>query len=76
MVGLQGNYDSGSSYDSYQRFSNMHDDMKASRSLPPAQDGRGEPGYGGRPHDPYRFTRSTAQPLHSPERELPPRNSG
>ncbi|XP_037082457.1 tight junction protein ZO-1-like [Pollicipes pollicipes] len=66
-------YDSTSSYESYNRLNNMHDDLKA-RSMPlePRETGS-PPGYGPRPHDPYRFTRSTAQPLRSPDREPGPR---
>ncbi|XP_037080628.1 tight junction protein ZO-1-like [Pollicipes pollicipes] len=69
------NYDSSSSYESYNRFSNMHDDLKA-RSMPPRElhEAPLSPGHGPRAHDPYRFTRSTAQPI-SPggEREAAPR---
>ena len=64
-LSLQNNYDSASSYDSYSRFSNMHDDLKA-RSMPPRDlsDPAVSPGgLAGRGHDPYRYTRSTAQPL-------------
>ncbi|XP_043213913.1 tight junction protein ZO-1-like isoform X2 [Amphibalanus amphitrite] len=67
-------YDSTSSYDSYNRFSNMHDDLKAramptrDMSEPPLSPG----GPSSRSHDPYRYTRSTAQPL-SPAGDREPR---
>ncbi|XP_043195405.1 tight junction protein ZO-1-like [Amphibalanus amphitrite] len=65
------NYDSGSPYDSYQRFANMHDDLKASRSAG-AGDHGSPGGYGGRPSDPYRLApRGHTQPSYSAERELP-----
>ena len=65
LAPFQNTYDSSSSYDSYGRFSNMHDDLKA-RSMPPRD--LSEPpvspgGHGGRGRDPYRYSRVTAQPL-------------
>ncbi|XP_059472548.1 tight junction protein ZO-1 isoform X4 [Neocloeon triangulifer] len=53
----QSSYDSVSSYDSFNRIgSNAHDDLKSSNN------GETTP-TSPRSHDPYRFTRSTAQPV-------------
>lgn len=74
-----GSYDSVSSYDSYnQRLGlgpNAHDDLKSCNGTGPAN-GTGtsqrQPGPPGPPgHDPYRFTRSTQQPI-SPKPSLDP----
>lgn len=56
---LQSSYDSVSSYDSYNNRlgPNAHDDLKCGT-------GNGA-GVSPRNHDPYRFTRSTAQPISS-----------
>jgi tight junction protein 1 len=54
---LQSSYDSVSSYDSYNNRlgPNAHDDLKCGTS--------NGTGVSPRNHDPYRFTRSTAQPI-------------
>lgn len=59
IILLQNSYDSVSSYDSYNNRlgPNAHDDLKCGT-------GNGT-GVSPRNHDPYRFTRSTAQPISS-----------
>ena len=56
---LQNSYDSVSSYDSYNNRlgPNAHDDLKCGTN--------NGTGVSPRNHDPYRFTRSTAQPISS-----------
>jgi len=59
IILLQNSYDSVSSYDSYNNRlgPNAHDDLKCGTS--------NGTGVSPRNHDPYRFTRSTAQPISS-----------
>lgn len=64
LLALQSSYDSVSSYESYQQRlglgPNAHDDLKSCNGS-----GSGGGGTGSqRGHDPYRFTRSTQQPLN------------
>jgi len=59
IILLQNSYDSVSSYDSYNNRlgPNAHDDLKCGTN--------NGTGISPRNHDPYRFTRSTAQPISS-----------
>ncbi|KAF4524505.1 hypothetical protein B566_EDAN011516, partial [Ephemera danica] len=60
----QSSYDSVSSYDSFNRLGpNAHDDLKSSNN-----GGSPQPPTSPRNHDPYRFTRSTAQPIKANDR--------
>lgn len=72
----QSSYDSVSSFESYnQRMGlgpNAHDDLKSCNGSGPPQRTSVPPVVAGSAHDPYRFTRSTQQPLQGKPNQGPP----